>query len=173
MAITLYDATVAGFIQTMGAMGRLLKRGRTHCEENSVDLTSVLESRIFANMMPFRYQVQAVIGHSVGAVEGVKTGVFKPPYGAPAADWDALQSSVSEALEKLKSYTADEINAIEQNDVVFNLGERQMRFTGEGLLLTFSVPNLHFHATTAYDLLRARGVALGKADYLGRIRLKA
>ncbi len=172
MAITLYDATVAGFIQTMGALGHLLKRGRVHCEETGIDLTSVLESRIIPNMLPFRYQVQAVIGHSVGAVEGVKAGEFKPPYGTPTADWDALQAAVAEALEKLKSYTPDEVNALEQKDVVFNLGERQMKFTGEGFLLTFSVPNLHFHATTAYDLLRAKGVALGKGDYLGRIRLK-
>jgi len=172
MAITLYDATVAGFIQMMGAMGHLLKRGRAHCEESGIDLTSVLEARIFPNMLPFRYQVQAVIGHSVGAVDGCMAGVFKPPYGTPTADWIALEASVAEALTKLKGYSSEAVNAIEQNDVVFDLGERRMTFTVEGFLLTFSVPNLHFHATTAYDLLRAQGVPLGKGDYIGRIRLK-
>jgi hypothetical protein len=172
MAITLYDATVAAFIQTVGAVGHLLKRGRSHCEETSTDLTSVLDSRIFPNMLPLRYQVQAVIGHTLGAVEGVKTGVFKPPYGAPSADWDALQAAVADAQEALKAYTADEINALESNDVLFDVGERKLAFTGAGFLMTFSVPNMHFHATTAYDLLRAQGVPLGKGDYLGRIRLK-
>ena len=173
MAITLYDASVAGFIQTIGAVGHLLKRGRAHCGEAGIDLTSVLESRIYPNMLPFRYQVQAAIGHSVAAVEGVKAGMFKPPYGAPTADWDALQAAVSEALEKLKSYTPDEINQLEAKAVFFDLGERKLEFTGAGFLMTFSVPNVHFHATTAYDLLRAQGVPLGKADYLGRIKLKA
>jgi hypothetical protein len=111
MAITLYDATVSAFIQTVGALGHLLKRGRAHCEENSIDLTSVLDSRIYPNMLPFRYQVQAVIGHSVGAVEGVKGGVFKPPYGTPTADWNALEAAVAEALETLKGYAPDAISA--------------------------------------------------------------
>lgn len=172
MATTLYDATVAGFIQTIGAVGHLLKKGRTHCEANKIDLTSVLDSRIFPNMLPFRYQVQAAIGHSVHAVEAVKSGVFKPPYGAPTADWDALQAAIAEALEKLKAYTPDEINALETKDVVFDLGERKLEFLGAGFLMSFSVPNMHFHATTAYDLLRAAGVPLGKGDYMGRIKLK-
>ena len=172
MAITLYDATVSAFTQTVGALGHLLKRGRAHCEENSIDLTSVLDSRIYPNMLPFRYQVQAVIGHSVGAVEGVKGGVFKPPYGTPTADWNALDAAVAEALETLKAYAPDAINALEERDVVFNVGERTLAFTGAGFLMTFSVPNVHFHATTAYDLLRAQGVPLGKGDYLGRIKLK-
>ena len=158
--------------QTVGALGHLLKRGRAHCEENSIDLTSVLDSRIYPNMLPFRYQVQAVIGHSVGAVEGVKGGVFKPPYGTPTADWNALEAAVAEALETLKGYAPDAINALEERDVVFNVGERTLAFTGAGFLMTFSVPNVHFHATTAYDLLRAQGVPLGKGDYLGRIKLK-
>lgn len=173
MAITLYDATVGAFSQTIGALGHLLKRGRTHCEENSIDLTSVLDSRIYPNMLPLRYQVQAAIGHSVGAVEGVKGGVFKPPYGTPTADWDALQAAVTDAMTKLKGYTPDEINALEDKDVVFDLGERKLAFAGAGFLMTFSVPNMHFHATTAYDLLRAQGVPLGKGDYMGRIKLKA
>lgn len=172
MAITLYDATVSGFIQTIGAVGHLLKKGRTHCEEHRIDLVTVLDSRIFPNMLPFRYQVQAAIGHSVHAVEGVKSGVFKPPYGAPTADWSALQTSVAEALEKLKAYTPDEINALESKDVVFDLGERKLEFLGAGFLMSFSVPNVHFHATTAYDLLRAAGVPLGKGDYMGRVKLK-
>ncbi len=72
----------------------------------------------------------------------------------------------------MKSYTPDEVNALEGNSVIFNLGDRQMPFTGEGFLLTFSLPNFHFHATTAYDILRSKGVPLGKRDYMGRIRLK-
>lgn len=172
MAITLYGATVALFAQTLGAVDGFLKRGRTFCEEGGIDPDSLLDARIFENMLPLRYQVQAATGHSVGAIEGVKGGVFKPPYGTPTADWDALQVSVTEAMATLKGYTQDEVNALEQQDVIFNLGDRQMPFTGEGFLLTFSVPNFHFHATTAYDILRSKGVPLGKKDYVGRIRMK-
>lgn len=172
MAITLYDATVALFIQTAGAVDGFLKRGLSHCEDNNIDPTSMLETRLFDNMLPLRYQVQAAIGHSVGAIEGVKGGEFKPPYGSPTSDYAAVQSEIAAALAKLKSYTPDEINVLEDKDVVFNLGERQLPFVGKGFLLSFSLPNFHFHATTAYDILRSKGVPLGKADYIGRPQMK-
>lgn len=172
MAVTLYDATVALFIQTLGAMEGFLKRGQAHCEDNNIPLSEIIETRLYGDMLPFRYQVQASIGHSVGAVDGVKGGVFKPPYGTPTSDYGALLTEVGEALAKLKSCAAEEINALTGKDVVFHLGERQMPFTAEGFLLTFSLPNFHFHATTAYDILRSKGVPLGKRDYLGRLKLK-
>ena len=57
-------------------------------------------------------------------------------------------------------------------EVLFQFGEMKMPFTAEGFLLSFSIPNLHFHATTAYDILRMKGVPLGKRDYMGQPRLK-
>ena len=173
MAITLYDATAALFIQTLGAMEGFLKRGLAHCEDNNIATGEIIETRLFADMLPLRYQVQATIGHSVGAIEGVKGGVFKPPYGTPTSDYAALQTEVVAALAQLKSYTPDEVNALEGKDVIFNLGDRQMPFTAEGFLLTFSLANFHFHATTAYDILRSKRVPLGKRDYPGRSKLKA
>ncbi len=169
---TLYDATAALFSQTLGALEGVLNKGRAHAEENGMDLTELLNARIFENMLPLRYQVQAVIGHSVGAIEGVKGGVFKPPYGTPTDDYAAVQARVREAVGQLDAYTREEIDALEHKDVVFNLGETQMPFTGEGFLLTFSVANCHFHATTAYDIFRMKGVPLGKRDYIGRLRMK-
>ena len=173
MAITLHDATAALFIQTLGAMEGFLKRGQAHCEDNNIPLSEIIETRLYGDMLPLRYQVQAAIGHSLGAIEGVKAGVFKPPYGVPTSDYAALLSEVAAAQARLKAFTPDEVNALEGKDVVFNLGDRQMPFTGEGFLLTFSLANFHFHATTAYDILRSKGVPLGKRDYLGRIKLKA
>lgn len=172
MTITLYDATVALFIQTLGGLEGVLKIGRKHCEDTGIDLKQALDSRIYQDMLPLRYQVQAVIGHSVNAIEGVKAGEFKPPYGTPTDDFDQVQAKVHEAIGQLKAYARDEINALADKDVIFNLGQMQLPFTGEGFLLTFSLGNMHFHATTAYDILRSKGAPLGKKDYLGAIRMK-
>jgi len=172
MAITLYDTTVALFLQTLGAMEGVLRRGQAHCEDNNIPLPEILETRLYGDMLPLRYQVQAAIGHSVGAIEGVKAGVFKPPYGTPTTDYAAVQGELAAAIAKLKSYSQDEVNVLLDKDVVFNLGDRQLPFAGKGFLLSFSLPNFHFHATTAYDILRSKGVPLGKADYIGRPQLK-
>jgi len=173
MAISLYDASAALFIQTLGAVDGFLRFSQKHFQEKGGDLAEVVETRLFSDMLPFRYQIQAAIGHSVGAIEGVKGGEFKPPYGNPASDYAALQTEVADALAKLKSYTPAEIDALQGKDVVFNLGDRKMPFVGENFLLTFSLPNFHFHCTTAYDILRQKGVPLGKRNYVGMPKVKA
>jgi hypothetical protein len=56
--------------------------------------------------------------------------------------------------------------------VTFQFRDFKLPFTAENFLLSFSLPNFHFHATTAYDILRMKGVPLGKPDYMGQLRLK-
>ncbi len=65
-----------------------------------------------------------------------------------------------------------DVNALEGKDVVFQVRDMKLPFKAEGFLLSFSLPNFHFHATTAYDILRSKGVPLGKRDYMGKLRLK-
>ncbi len=172
MTISLYDASAALFIQTLGAMDGFLSHSLKHFRETSVDPEEIVETRLFADMLPFRYQVQAAIGHSVGAIEGVRSGVFNPPHGNPKANYAGLQKEVADALAALKALTPAEVNALEGKDMIFKLGERAMPFVGEHFLMTFSLPNVHFHATTAYDILRQKGVPLGKRNYLGAIKMK-
>jgi uncharacterized protein len=172
MAISLYDASAALFIQTLGAVDGFLGRSLKHFQEHNIDPAVVVETRLFSDMLPFRYQIQAAIGHSLGALQGVKSGVFDPPHGNPKTDYAGLQKEVADAIAALKALTPAEVNALEGKDVAFNLGERSLPFTGENFLLTFSLPNFHFHATTAYDILRQKGVPLGKRNYLGAIKMK-
>jgi hypothetical protein len=172
MAITLYDATVAAFAQTLGAVEGFLGRGLAHCQDTNLDPQELIEARLYGDMLPLRYQVQAAIGHSVGAITGCRTGIYAAPMGDSKIDYQGLQKAVADARTALKAFTPDEVNALEAKDVVFKLPNMEMPFTGEGILMTFAIPNFHFHCTTAYDILRSKGVPLGKRDYLGRIRLK-
>jgi hypothetical protein len=124
-------------------------------------------------MLPFRFQLQSVAHHSLGAIEGVKNGLFQPPPQAPAYDYRGLQQLVGEAREALQKVTPAEVNGLEGKDVLFQIRDFRMPFTAEGFLLSFSLPNFYFHASTAYDILRWRGVRIGKRDFMGRLRLKA
>ena len=172
MAISLYDATVASFTQSLNAAVGFLDKGLAHCTANNIDLNEVVETRLFPNMLPFRFQVLSVAHHTAGAIEGVKKGMFSPSTEIPPLDYQALQKVVADARAAVAAVTPDEINAFEGKDVLFQFGEMKMPFTAEGFLLSFSMPNLHFHATTAYDILRMKGVPLGKRDYMGMPRLK-
>jgi uncharacterized protein len=172
MAITLYDATVAGFVQILDALEHSCTRGQKHCQEHGHDPGKIIEARLRDDMLPFRYQVEAAIGHSVGAIEGCKAGVFNPPKGTRDADFNGLLAQLAEAKKKLAAMTPEEVNALEGKEVLFAFGEKGMPFLSENFLLSFSIPNFHFHATTAYDIMRAIGVPLGKKHYLGRLKIK-
>ena len=172
MAISLYDVSVASFLQTVGAVAGFLERGLAHCQDSGVDPQDIVASRMCEDMFDFRFQVISVAHHSLGAIDGVKAGVFSPGGDQSAQDYPALLALIKDAHAKLAALTPDEINALEGKDVYFEFRGTKIPFTAENFLMSFSTPNLHFHATTAYDLLRARGVPIGKRDYMGALRMK-
>lgn len=173
MATSLYDLSVACYLQTLGAVSGYLEKGLTHFTANGTDLNEVVETRLFPDMLPFRFQIQAVVHQSLGAIEGVKKGAFAPPGQMPPHDYRGLQQLIAETRETLQKMTLAEVNALEGRDVIFQIRDMKLPFTAEGFILSFSLPNFHFHATTAYDILRMKGVPLGKRDYLGGMRFKS
>ena len=172
MGISLYDVTVPGFMQTITAMEGVLQRGLAYCKDAGIDTNEIVEARLYPDMLPFRFQVVSIVKNSVGAIESVKAGIFTRPPQTPPYDYAGLQGALAEASTRLKGYTPDEIDALQGRDMIFHPGEHKISFTIDNFLLSFSIPNFHFHATTAYDILRSRGVPLGKRDYLGRLRAK-
>ena len=173
MAISLYDLSVVNFLQTLGSVEGFLARGLTHLKDNKIDPNEIVEARLFPDMAPFRFQVLAVAHHSIGAIRGAKVGQFGPPAPLPSPpDYTGLQKIVTEAREALQQLAPADVNALEGKDVVFQIRDTKLPFTAEGFLLSFSLPNFYFHATTAYDILRTNGVPLGKRDFMGRLKMK-
>lgn len=173
MAISLYDASVASYLQTLGAVSGFLDKSLAHFQENSIDPEEIVETRLFPDMLPFRFQIQSVAHHSRGALDAIRNGVFCPPGDRPPYDYAALQKLIADTRDALQKMTPGEVNAREGADVVFEVRDFKRLFTAEGFLMSFSLPNFQFHAATAYDILRSRGVPLGKRDYMGALRLKA
>jgi hypothetical protein len=172
MALSLYDVSVGSYLQILGAVSGFLAKGREHCEKNGIDLGQVVETRLIADMLPFRFQVIAVAHHSLGAIQGIEAGVFRPPT-VPGLDYAGLEKVIAEARTSLQGYKREAIDALEGKDVQFKLGERVMPFIARDFVLSFSLPNFYFHATTAYDILRMKGAPLGKRDFMGVPRIKA
>jgi len=173
MAISLYDLSVASFQQTLGAVTGFLERGAAHCRDNNIDPQSIVETRLYGDMLPFAFQIVSVAHHSAGAIEGVKKGLFTPPGSFEGLDYPALQKLVADAQASLAKLTPAEVNALEGGDMTFQIRDFKLPFTAESFLMSFSLPNFYFHATTAYDILRSKGVPLGKRDFMGAMRTKA
>jgi len=173
MAISLYDVSVGSFLQTLGAVSGFLERGLAHCRDNNIDPEEIVETRLYGDMLPFRFQIISVAHHSAGAIEGVKKGVFNPPSESRPLTYVELQGLVSGAREQLAKLTPEEVNALEGGDMLFQMRDFKVPFTAENFLMSFSLPNFYFHATTAYDILRSKGAPLGKRDFMGQLRMKA
>lgn len=172
MAFSLYDATVANYVQILGAVGGFLEKSLVYFRDKGIDPAEIVATRFADNMLPFGFQIVSVAHHSRGAIEAIKNGVFAPPPSNPDLDYTALQVLVTEARTELSGLTSEAVNALVGRNVTFKLGDRALPFTAEGFLMSFSLPNFFFHATTAYDILRYKGVPLGKRDFMGKLKLK-
>lgn len=172
MAISFYDASVANYLQIVGALSGVMEKGLKHCGEKGIDPEAIVDTRLAPDMLPFSFQVHSVAHHSLGALEAMKKGVFLPPGEKAPHNYAQLKGVVAETLEGLKKLTPDEVNALENRDVTFEIRGMKMPFTASGFLLSFSLPNFFFHATTAYDILRHKGAPIGKRDFMGRLKLK-
>jgi hypothetical protein len=173
MATSLYDLSVASYLQTLGGVAGYLERGLAHFEENNTDPNEIVETRLYPDMLPFRFQIKSIQHHSLGAIEGIKKGLFTPPDGMPQGGYAEMQTFIAETRDALQALTREEVDGLAGKDVAFQFGERKMPFTAESFVMSFSLPNFYFHSATAYDLLRHKGVPLGKRDFMGQLRMKA
>jgi hypothetical protein len=172
MAIDLYDVSVASYRQIMDAFSGVLDKGLEHARGMEGGEAGLLAASFAPDMFPFAVQVQLCCFHSAGAVQALlKGGQAIPGTGFPPVDGEGLKAAVALARHYLAEADRDEVNACEGKEVTFEARGMKLNFKAEDYALCFSLPNLNFHATTAYDLLRARGVELGKRDYIGALRL--
>lgn len=172
MTLSLYAATVPTFLQILPSIGALCDKGAAWCAGKGLPEAELLEARLADDMWPFATQIRAVWLHSAGAIEGVQKGETAPDFSAPPADFATLKAKIDEAVASLKAVRPEAVNGLVGKDTCFRIGERRMDFLAEDYLLTFALPNFFFHATTAYAILRSRGLDIGKRDFLGGLKLK-
>jgi hypothetical protein len=172
MNFSLYDATLPSYLQVVGAVAGLLRKAEAFCAERGLGADTLIQARLADDMLPFAYQVKETAVHSLGALEGVRRGVFSPDETPPPGDWAALHQRIADTLAGLNGFSRDEVAEFVGRPMRVVLPARELTFTAENFLLSFSQPNFYFHATTVYDLLRSRAVPLGKRDFLGRLRIE-
>src|SRR5215467_5987190 len=132
MAISLYDLSVANYLQTLGAMEGFLGKGLAHFQETKADPNAVVDERLCGDMLPFKFQVWATAHHSLGAIRGVQEAVFGPPPPIPATiDYAGLQKAITDAREALQQVKPSDVDALQGKDVTFQLPSMKIPFTAE------------------------------------------
>ncbi len=184
MRTSLYDLSVPTFLQTARAVGGFLDLATRHCGETGADLEEIVKARLVPDMAHFHFQIEALTHHAVWGIEAAKTGVFAPPPLVGAMPFADLRAVVGQAVTTLESFSPDEVNSWSGKNLDIEIFQpldvdnattsswvpRTMAFTPETFLLSYSLPNFFFHAVTAYNILRTRGVPLGKYHFQGRLR---
>jgi hypothetical protein len=171
MPLSLHAAFVPGAQQMIGTTHGLIDKAEAWCSEQGSEPGALIGACLHDEMLPFAYQVKSVADHTGGAIEGLRAGVFSPHMEAPPQDFAGLRAKLDQAIATLEGVREVALEANLGAPMLFQMREFKMPFTADNFLLSFSQPNFYFHAATAYDILRMKGLSVGKRDFLGRMRL--
>ena len=169
MPLSLHAALVPSWLQILGAGLGWIDKAAAH----GLGEPELTDARLIEDMLPFAAQVKSMAVHSQGAIEAVRHGVFSPNFGeALPSTLGELRQRLGGAIALLESVGEEELEGFTGRPMRFEIGEKRLDFSAEDFLLSFSQPNFYFHASMAYAVLRAKGVPVGKIDYLGKLRFQ-
>jgi uncharacterized protein len=172
MAISLYDAAIPGYVNMLKNLAALLEKAEAHAKASGSDPEGFLGQRLAPDMATFTGQIQLA---SDAAKSGAArlAGVAPPSFPDTETTWAQVKDRVAKTLAFLETIERDKVDGDPARIIELPLPNRTMRFTAQDFIFNFSLPNFHFHVVTAYGLLRAAGVPLGKLDYLAGGRPEA
>lgn len=164
--LTMYDFTISPLKRTLTNLSQILKKGEAYAKAKEVDPTILVESRLFIDMYPLKRQIQIATDMSKGAAARL-AGIEIPVYEDNETTFEDLQARLEKTIAFLDSVTPQQFEGSESKQVTITIRKVDIQFTGLDYLQKWVLPNVYFHATTAYNILRHQGVDLGKSDFLG------
>lgn len=166
MAISMSSASLPVFRTMLGNLSHLLEKGQAYAQARKFDPQVLVTYRLAPDMLPLSRQVQIACDAAKNGVARI-AGVEAPKFEDNEATFDELRARIAKTLAWLDTVPAEKLNGTEDKDITFPVGRESTRtMKAEAYLKHWVLPNLFFHVTTAYAILRHNGVDLGKADYL-------
>lgn len=167
MSFSMYQASVPVFLRALGNLRAVLQKGEAYAVDKGIEPGVLLDSRLIADMYPLTKQVQIATDMAVRGSSRL-AGAEPPSFPDTETDFAGLYARIDRACEVVRGIAAAQLEGSEDRAIdVPRRGRDPMRLDGQAYLLHFILPNLFFHASIAYAILREAGVALGKDDFLG------
>ena len=166
MSISMHTASVPVFTRMLDNLIAWLNKAEAHAAVKKFDAGVLLGTRLAPDMLPLVRQVQIACDAAKFCVARL-AGADAPKFEDTESTLDQLRQRIRMTIDYLRSVPASQVDGTEQRDIVVPSREGSFTLKGEDYLRQFALPNLFFHLTTTYALLRHNGVDLGKADYLG------
>ncbi|HEY1614405.1 MAG TPA: DUF1993 domain-containing protein [Rhizomicrobium sp.] len=166
MSFSIHDASIPPMIRTLESLVKILDKATAQAEEKKIPLSELLEARLAPDMLPFPRQIQIASDAAKGC--GARLAGIEPPsFPDTETTFPELRDRVVKTIDFLKTVPADKLQGAEDRTITLKFPQGEMSFSGRDFLTNFALPNFYFHVTTAYGLLRHKGIAIGKMDYLG------
>lgn len=167
MPISMYSAFVPVAIHNLSNLSKILDKAQAHCEARQIDPNAFLQSRLFPDMFPLVRQVQIATDMVKGCASRL-AGVDIPSYEDNEASFADLKARLAKTVDYLKTFKPEQIDGTEDKQITLTTRRQgTIEFKGQVYLTSYVLPNMYFHTTTAYALLRHGGVDIGKGDFLG------
>jgi uncharacterized protein len=166
MPLSMYQASVPRFVNMLSNLSAILDKAQAHVEAKKIDETALTTFRLFPDMLPLSKQVQIACDTAKGLVARL-AGVEIPVYEDNEKTLTELKVRIAKTIAIVQTFTPAQIDGTEDKDIVVKRGDKETHYKGMQFLLGHATPNLYFHVTTTYNILRHNGVEIGKRDYLG------
>jgi hypothetical protein len=164
--MSIYQATIPVFEQLLGALSAIIDKAKAHAEARKIDPSALTTARLRPDMFAFAKQVQVACDWAKNA--GARLAGREPPkFEDNETTFDELKARIAKTLDYLRSLKRQDIEDGAERTVVFPAGGAKMKMKGSDYAYHMALPNVFFHATTAYGILRHSGVELGKRDFTG------
>ena len=165
--LSMYRASLPVFVRTLTNLKAILAKAAAHAESRKLDPLVLTGARLYPDMFPLARQVQVACDTAKNSAARL-AGVEAPKHEDTEKSFAELQARLDKTLAYLRTFEPKQIDGSEERTVKMPSPGGEVGFRGEDYLLYFALPNLFFHATTAYAILRHNGVEVGKMDFLGR-----
>ncbi len=168
MSLSMYQASVPAFLQMLNNLTAFFEKAEAFATERKVEEAVLLNWRLAPDMFALTRQVQIAADFAKGTTARL-AGAAVPSYADEEKSFAEIKQRIAKTVTFVQGFKPADIDGSEDRDITLTIAGQAMRFKGLPYLVHFSLPNFYFHATTAYDILRACGVPLGKRDFIGTI----
>ena len=165
MKISMHAMSAELFANSLSNLAHVLKKGEASASARKIDPAVLLAARLAPDMLPLTRQVQIACDISKGCVARL-AGKDPQRFEDNEKSFEELATRIARTIDYIGSFPASAFEASEERDIKLPAGERTIEFKGLDYLRYWAIPNVFFHITTAYDILRHNGVELGKRDFI-------
>ena len=168
MSLGMHRIIVPPAIRSLTTLRHLLAKAAEHCEARTIDPSALIGFRLFPDMLPLASQVRIATDMCVLCVSRL-SGTEAPKFPDDEKTFAELDARVEKALAYVSTIPPAQIDGTEKKSVTFKTRRGEVTLEGIEYVQRFVLPNVYFHTTTTYDILRHNGVEIGKADFLGEL----